>query len=107
METSGRAPGLLDDDANAAHDPDRSQVCELAEMNGGKMDRYVTGVDGCSDPTNFAVAGEAVKIYRDYAAKYAMADRNFQPLVGASSANDMYFAVAKQVFNDNTIKPDA
>ena len=106
-EPSGAAPVLLDDTTNADYDPDHSQACELAEMNGGKMDRYVTGAAGCSDPKNFAVAGEATKIYHDYAAKYAMADRNFQPLVGASSANDMYFAVAKMVFNDNEVKPDA
>ncbi len=106
-EPSGASPIVLDDASNAAKDPDHSAYCEGKEMNGGAMDRYIAGVDGCSDPGNFAVAGDAVKIYHDYAAKYAIADRNFQPLVGASSANDMYFAVAKQVFNDNTVKPDA
>jgi phospholipase C len=106
-DPSGAVPVLLDDAANEVHSPDHSQACELAEINGGKMDRFVTGAPGCSDPGNFAVGKDDVKIYHDYAAKYAMADRNFQPLVGASSANDMYFAVAKQVFNDNEIKPDA
>ena len=98
---------VLDDAAVGAHDPKHTQACELAEMNGGLMDRYVTGAAGCSDPGNFAIAGDAAKTYRDYAAKYAMADRNFQPLVGQSSSNDMYLAVAKQVFNDNEVKPDA
>lgn len=106
-EPGGASPVVLDDAANAAHDPDHTQKCELAEMNGGKMDRYVAGASGCSDPQNFALAGDAAAIYRGYAAKSALADRNFQPLVGQSSANDMYFAVAKQVFKDNEVKPDA
>ncbi|MEP7120710.1 MAG: alkaline phosphatase family protein [Byssovorax sp.] len=106
-DPSGAAPMVLDDASVGAYDPKHTQACELAEMNGGKMDRYVTGADGCSDPRNFAVAGDAVKIYHDYAAQYAMADRNFQPLVGQSSSNDMYLAVAKYVFTDNAEKPDS
>jgi phospholipase C len=105
MDPSGAAPIVLDDASNAAFDPNHSKDCELSEMNDGKMDRYAAGAT-CSDPRNVAVAGDSAKIYRDYAAKYAMADRNFQPLVGQSSANDMYLAVAKQVFDDNEVKPD-
>jgi phospholipase C len=83
------------------------QSCELSEMNNGAMDRYVTGAS-CSSPNNFAIAEESIiKPYHDYAAKYAIADRYFQPIVGASSSNDMYLAVAKYVFTDNTYEPKA
>ncbi|MFO0760371.1 MAG: alkaline phosphatase family protein [Byssovorax sp.] len=107
-EPSGASPVVLDDEGNAGYDPDHSQACEVAEMNGGKMDRYVTGAEGCSNPKNFAVAkDELVKPYHDLATQYALADRYFQPLAGQSSANDMYFAVAKEVFSDNDVKPDS
>ncbi len=76
-------------------DPDHTAECETAEINGGKMDRFVTGTP-CARPQNFAVAAPAtVQAYHDYARSYALADRYFQPVVGQSSSNDMYFAVAK------------
>ncbi len=55
-DPSGAAPIALDDAANAAYDPNHTQGCELSEIDGGMMDRYVTGVTGCSDPRNFAYA---------------------------------------------------
>jgi phospholipase C len=104
-EPSGAAPVSLDDAQNAVYDPDHSQACEIAEIDGGAMDHFVTGAD-CSDPKNFAIAPpDAVSTYTGYAAKYALADRYFQSIAGASSTNDMYFAVAKEVFVDNTVKP--
>jgi phospholipase C len=45
-------------------------------------------------------------LYHGYASSYALADRYFQPIVGASSSNDMYLAVAKYVFTDNAYKPN-
>ncbi len=106
-EPSGHAPMLLDDTENSAYDRNHTQACELTEMNGGKMDRYVAGAD-CSNPRNFAIAPDAVvKPYHDFATQYALADRYFQPLVGQSSSNDMYFAVAKYVFKDNDLYPAA
>lgn len=106
-EASGSAPVVLDDNLNATRDPDHTQECELAELNGGKMDRFVVGAP-CSDPRNFAIASAAVvKPYHDLAARYALADRYFQPLVGQSSANDMYYAVARYVFKDNDLIPEA
>jgi len=103
-EPSGASPVVLDDTKNALFDPIHEQACELQEMNGGKMDRYVAGAD-CSDPKNFAYAGDAVKTYRDYAKSGAIADRYFQPLAGQSSSNDMYFARAQFVFTDNAVTP--
>jgi phospholipase C len=106
-EPSGGAPIELTDEANAAYDPDHSQPCEVAEMNGGKMDRFVKGAS-CSNAKNFAISPAAVVApYHDYAAKYAIGDRYFQSIIGQTSANDMYFAVAKKVFTDNAFIPNA
>lgn len=107
-EPGGKAPVVLDDAQNGARDPDHSQACELGEMNGGKMDRYTTGTS-CSNAGNFAVAatGGVVKPYHDMAAQNALADRYFQPIVGQSSSNDMYLAVAQWVFTDNAYEPNA
>src|SRR5256885_6120280 len=55
-DPSGASPIVLDDGMNGAHDPDHTQACELAEANGGAMDRYVTGAGECSNPANFAYA---------------------------------------------------
>jgi phospholipase C len=105
-EPSGAAPVRLDDTLNGDRDPDHSQACELAEANGGLMDRYVNGT-GCSDPRNFAYAEQGLMApYWQLAARGALADRYFQPLSGQSSANDMYFVRAQFVFNDNEFKPE-
>jgi phospholipase C len=106
-DPSGATPTLLDDAANANFSPNHHQKCELQEMIGGKMDRFTKGTD-CSDPRNFAVASAAaVQPYWDLAAQNAIADRYFQPIAGESSANDMYLAVAKEVFIDNAYSPEA
>jgi phospholipase C len=105
---TGDAPVTQDDMANGNYDPNHAQACELAEMDDGKMDGYVTGAGSCSDPRNFAVATPAVVApYHALAAQYAIADRYFQPIAGQSSSNDMYLAVAKEVFIDNTYEPKA
>ena len=107
-DENGTAPSVLDDANNAGNDHNHSRACELSEIDSGKMDRFTAGssVSGCSSPGNFAIAPDAVvRTYHDYARKYALADRYFQPLAGASSANDMYFAVARWVFDDNAFKP--
>lgn len=110
-EPSGSAPVVLDDALNGERDPDHSYDCEALEMNGGKMDRYVTGANcgiTSTSPSakNFAISPDAlVKTYHDWASQFAMADRYFQPLIGQTSANDMYFAVAKWQFKDNEYKP--
>jgi phospholipase C len=105
-EPSGASPKTLDDSQNATYDPNHTQACELGEMNGGAMDKYVTGAS-CSNAGNFAIATDAVKAYHDYAGQYALADRYFQPIVGQSSSNDMYFAEAQYVFTDNAYEPDS
>lgn len=107
-EPSGAPPIVLDDAANGGRDPNHTQACELAEINGGAMDRFVTGAGACSDPGNFAYAERSTMApYWDAAQQGALADRYFQPLAGQSSANDMYFVRAQYVFNDNEFKPDA
>jgi len=106
-DPSGASPVVLDDNQNGTRDPDHTEGCETQEMDGGAMDKYVTGVTGCSNAGNFAYAGDAAKPYRDLASGGGLADRYFQPLVGQSSANDMYFARAQFVFSDNDVKPNA
>ncbi|MGZ3424216.1 MAG: alkaline phosphatase family protein [Polyangiales bacterium] len=109
-EPGGKSPTSLTDAQNAAYDPNHSQACELSEIDGGKMDRFTAGssVSSCSNAQNFAIAPTPVmKTYHGYAKSYAIADRYFQPLAGASSANDMYFARAQYVFTDNTYEPSA
>ena len=104
-EPGGASPAILDDTLNGARDPDHGAVCETAEVNGGKMDGFVTG-PSCADPKNFAYADPAaVKPYRDLAAAGALADRYFQPVIGQSSSNDMFLARAGFVFTDNAVVP--
>jgi phospholipase C len=113
--TSGMAP-VVNDDAdnnNLFNDRNHYHNCEVAEIDGGKMDHFVTGtgnIDGnpCASATNFAyVPTTLAQPYFDYATGGALADRYFQPYAGQSSANDMYFARAQFVFVDNTFGPDA
>jgi phospholipase C len=102
---TGNPIGVLDDVANGARDPSHTQACELAEMNGGKMDMYATAM-GCGNPGNVLVGdAKTMQPYWDLAAQGALADRYFQPIVGQSSSNDMYFAAAKFVFKDNDFTP--
>jgi phospholipase C len=106
-EPSGSAAITLDDAANAAYDPSHLADCELDEINGGKMDRFVTSTR-CGDPRNFAVADSStMTTYWQLAKQGALADRWFQPTVGQSTANDMYFARAAFVFPDNQYAPDS
>ncbi|MGB8224095.1 MAG: alkaline phosphatase family protein [Polyangiales bacterium] len=105
LDPNGVAPSLLNDESNSSYDPDHTQECELAEINGGLMDGFTEG-PACADARNFAVADTAAKPYWDLAHGGALADRYFQPIVGQSSANDMYFAAAKFVFLDNAFVPD-
>lgn len=103
---SGRAPLVLDDAAHAVYDPNHTSDCMLMEINGGRMDGFVTAP--CGDPRTFAYAGETtVAAYRDLARRSALADRYFQPVTGASSSNDMYFARAAFVFPDNQFVPES
>jgi phospholipase C len=106
-DPAGNAPVALTDDENGAYSPNHDQGCELDEIDGGKMDKFVSSAL-CGSPRNVAYAdGAVVKPYWDLAAAGALADRYFQPLVGASAANDMYLAIARYAFTDNDFVPDA
>lgn len=105
-DPSGAQLQNLDDVACGAYSPDHSKACETPEMNGGKMDMFAKGVTSCSDPRNVATSDPVImKPYWDYAATGAIADRWFQPIIGESSANDMYMARAGFVFDDNDESP--
>jgi phospholipase C len=100
------APVALTDQENLAYDPPHDKACELGEMNGGAMDGFVTGP--CGDARHFAYAdAQTASYYRSLADQYALADRYFQPVAGASSSNDMYLARASWVFDDNSFVPAA
>jgi phospholipase C len=106
----GSAPVTLDDTANGSWDPSHGAQCELAEMDDGGLDLYTSGVNGCSSPNNFALVqsgGGPAQYYWQLAQQFAMGDRYFQPVAGASSANDMYFARAQYVFADDAFYPPA
>jgi phospholipase C len=104
-EPKGASPVVLDDTLNGTRDPDHSQACETTEVNAGAMDQFVVGA-ACASPSNFAYADPAVvQPFRDMAAAGALADRYFQPIIGQSSSNDMFFARAGFVFTDNEVVP--
>ncbi|MGH7294120.1 MAG: phospholipase C, partial [Polyangiaceae bacterium] len=95
------------DALNAGRDPDHTQACELAEIDQGKMDGFVTAPT-CGSAKNFAYAdATTVQAYWTLAEQGALADHYFQPIAGESSSNDMYFARAQFVFLDNAYEPEA
>src|SRR5947209_2699648 len=108
------APVVLDDNSMAAFDPNHTQSCQTAEINGGKMDGYLTASPSerrCGAPDNFsyaaAGASSPVAYYQQLATKGAFADHYFQPVTGESSSNDMYLWTTRFVFKDNDVEPDA
>jgi phospholipase C len=107
------APVVLDDVTMGAHDPNHTQSCETAEINGGKMDGYLRappeGVCGAPDNFSYAGAGASspVAYYQQLATKGALADHYFQPVTGESSSNDMYLWTTRFVFPDNQVEPNA
>jgi phospholipase C len=104
---SQTTPSTLNDAFNAARDPDHLQACELTEIDGGKMDGFVTS-SACGSVLNFAYADSTTaQSYWGLAQQSALADRYFQPIVGASSSNNMYLARAQYVFTDNMYEPEA
>ena len=110
MDPSGHTPVVLDDETMGGHGPNNAVACELDAINGGKMDKFgtpstVAGLT-CGDPGNIAIASPAIiQPLWDLAAGGAIADRYFQPVAGASSGNDMFFARATWMFDDNTVSP--
>ncbi|MFO0746176.1 MAG: alkaline phosphatase family protein [Myxococcota bacterium] len=108
-DTVGISPMILDDSTNGQEDRNHDYDCELDEINGGAMDRFVFGLPGCAKPANFAYAelGGPAAPYHDLAVAGALADHWFQPVVGQTSSNDMFFARAGYVFKDNDAGPSS
>jgi phospholipase C len=116
---SGQAPGVLTDAENYARDRHHDYPCEICQIHDGAMDRFVTGgcpgsssiappLAACSSNYTFEVADSTtMATYWRYADHGALADHYFQPIVGSTSSNDMYFAVAHYEFRDNDIMPDS
>jgi phospholipase C len=120
LEPGGASPGVLDDDSNLKHERDHEQECELQQIHGGLMDRFVSGASGsmscltsgpkCSDPLNWVLGdgtniGGPLSYYWTLADSSALADRYFQPVAGGSASNDIYFAGAHFRFVDNARLP--
>lgn len=116
---SGTAPTSLTDDENYARDRHHDYACEVCQVNDGAMDGFVAGscpggsslvppLAACSSHYNFEI-GDAptMNTYWGYADAGALADRYFQPIIGSTSSNDMYFAAAHYEFRDNDIMPDS
>lgn len=81
---------MLSDEENGSFNPNHQSDCELDEINGGKMDQFVSS-PLCGKPRNFALAPAATVIpYWELARENALGDRYFQSIVGASAANNMY-----------------
>jgi phospholipase C len=117
-EPHGASPVVLDDTSNFANDRDHRQACEIQQINNGRMDRFVTGSTGadtcfgfgpdCASQNNWALAGAAtVGAYWALADGNSLADRYFQPIVGGTSSNNMYFAAAHFQFVDNDAMPNS
>jgi len=116
------ATSYLDDAYNNAGDPDHGANAEYAEMhNSGapgsidgsfRMDRYYchnveyARFDPSAADWNYpevpaADSSYPLRTYHSLATGGALADRYFQPIVGASTSNDMFLARAAFVFQDN------
>ena len=99
----GIPPFPLTDLENTRYDPCHSNACEVSEMNGGKMDKFLFGGVG-SHPHNYAACtGEvdSCEYYFDWARKGAIADRFFQSSPGASQQGNNFFSNAKFLYMDN------
>ena len=115
LEPRGAAPITLDDASNFGADRDHEAACEVQQIDDGRMDGFVTGSTGsgpclgpaCASPNNWALAnGATLGAYWSLADGNALADRYFQPVVGSTSSNNMYFASAHFEFVDNDVLPN-
>jgi phospholipase C len=108
-DPKGTKPTVLTDAEHAAYDPPHDSTCETAMMNGGKMDSYATAMvsgESCGNPKNVASSDPSIIApFWALASAGAVADRYFQPVVGQSYANDMFFARAQYIFADDTVAP--
>src|SRR5580698_151999 len=82
-DPSGASPTALTDATNAGYDPNHTAACETLEIDGGKMDGFVTAVvsmpGDCGTPGNFAAADPpTMQPLWSLAATGALADRYFQ-----------------------------
>jgi phospholipase C len=104
---TGMAPTVLNDAENAGYDPNHNQNCEADELDNGQMDRFVSS-KVCGDARNFAYADSSTMgPLWNLAPSGALADRYFQPVVGASVSNDFYLVRTRFVFKDNQFTPQS
>ena len=109
-DPAGTTPTILNDATMAGYDPPHDSACETAEIDDGKMDMFATAPtqagNGCGSAQNVAVVDPSTfQPIWDLASTGALADRYFQPVIGQSYANDMYFARTQYVFADDDDAP--
>jgi phospholipase C len=109
-DPAGTTPTVLNDTTMAGYDPAHDSACETVEIDDGKMDMFATAPDeggnACGSPSNVAAVDPALfQPVWDLASTGALADRYFQPVVGESYANDMYFARTQYVFANDDDAP--
>ncbi len=122
VDPTGAKAGDHTDSSNFGGDRNHDQVCELDQIDGGKMDRFVSGMDSstssclgvkgpkCAAAANWEMAkgqaaGDPAYYYWQLAGSYALGDRYFQPIAGGTASNDMYLAAARFRFVDNDVLP--
>ena len=106
----------LDDGYNDSTDPDHNANHEFGEMHlvrgAFRMDKYYCDnveyarfdASAASYKWPAVPASDAaypLRTYHSLALSGALADRYFQPIVGASTSNDMFFSRAAFVYQDN------
>jgi phospholipase C len=99
-------PYTLDNAENLLTDRNHSYTCQVKEMNGGAMNRFMEpniALGDCQSDRNFAYSHGADGIidYYQLADAFALADHYFQPTAGASASNDVFLAGAHFYFRDN------
>jgi phospholipase C len=100
-EPSGSPPVVNTDAQNGQYDPNHLRACEVDEVDNGAMDKFVTSTV-CGNPSNFAYVDPTIaQPLWALAGQGAIADRYFQPVLGASSGSDQFFARAQWVFDDD------
>ena len=100
-------PRQMDDALNASSNPPHSADAEFERMHRVEgsflMDRFPCDESGA---VSVLPRDSRLNFYFQLASRNALADRYFQPIIGGSCANDMFFARAGFVFEDNRAVPN-
>ena len=93
------------DPENDTYTPNGSDVCQIAKMNGGAMDRFAgSDLAGCGDPRDFACVdvGDGagpVGAYHDLAKQGTLADHYFASIADSAVSNLYYYGLTGYLSN--------